>query len=105
MSGALQPEPFQWPGGRTLLTATEFDYIVVGAGSAGCVIAARLSQQPDVRVLLVEAGGPERTRAMTVPAAGPGNIGSAAAWGGGTDPAAAARAGPYPPRPAPAGAR
>jgi choline dehydrogenase len=59
----------------------EFDYIVVGAGTAGCVIAARLSQDDDVRVLLLEAGGPERTRAMTVPNAWPDNIGSAADWG------------------------
>jgi choline dehydrogenase len=58
----------------------EFDYVVVGAGTAGCVVAARLSQDSSARVLLLEAGGLQRTEAMTVPAAWPDNLGSAADW-------------------------
>ena len=76
-----------------------FDYVVVGAGTAGCVVAGRLSENPDVRVLVVEAGSAERTRAMTVPHAWPENFGSAADWGEFTTPQAGAGPVAYTARP------
>lgn len=48
-------------------TTSHWDYVVVGAGSAGCVVAARLSEDPDCKVLLIEGGGTDRSDLCRVP--------------------------------------
>jgi choline dehydrogenase len=46
-----------------------FDYIIIGAGSAGCVLAARLTEDPDVTVALIEAGGRDTAAEIGLPVA------------------------------------
>ncbi|MFC7010421.1 GMC family oxidoreductase [Streptomyces viridiviolaceus] len=63
-----------------------YDYVIVGAGSAGCVLAARLSEDPDVRVALIEAGGPDTAQEIHVPAAFPQLFKSELDWDLDSDP-------------------
>jgi choline dehydrogenase len=57
-----------------------FDYVIVGAGSAGCVLAARLSADPDVRVALLEAGAEDTQPEIRIPAAFPALFKSSLDW-------------------------
>ncbi len=62
-----------------------YDHIIVGAGSAGCVLAARLTEDPGTRVLLLEAGGSDQRDEITIPAAFAKQFRTKLDWGYSTD--------------------
>ncbi len=65
---------------------SEYDYIIVGAGSSGCVLAARLSEDPDLKVLVVEAGGSDNNFLFRWPAGFAKMTKGIASWGWSTVP-------------------
>lgn len=71
-----------------VIVIMEYDFIVVGSGSSGAVIASRLVEQSDYNVLLIEAGGKDDIEAIHVPAAFPSLFKSAVDWNYSTEPQA-----------------
>ena len=67
---------------------SSFDYIISGAGPAGCVLASRLSEDPDIKVLLLEAGGPDSNYLFHWPAGFAKMTKGIASWGWSTVPQA-----------------
>ncbi|MEH2275871.1 MAG: GMC family oxidoreductase N-terminal domain-containing protein [Nostoc sp.] len=59
----------------------QYDYIVIGAGSAGCVVANRMTQDTETTVLLLEAGNPDTKPEIQIPLSSPDLPGSEVDWG------------------------
>lgn len=52
-----------------MAATADFDYIVIGAGASGCVVAARLAEDRSLRIGVIEAGGPDKALQLCIPAA------------------------------------
>jgi len=63
-----------------------YDFIIIGAGSAGCVLANRLSENPNNKVLLLEAGGPDKKMEIHIPAGYAKLFKTEVDWGFSTEP-------------------
>lgn len=88
VTGFSLPSPASSAISRPLRMASPkaFDYVIVGAGSAGCVLASRLSEDAGTRVLVLEAGGPDRARELRIPAAFAKNFKTERDWAYYTEP-------------------
>ncbi len=75
-------------GGEAVPVTMDCDLVIVGAGSAGCVLAGRLSADPHLRVVLVEAGGPPKRMEIGIPAAFPKLFRTEVDWAYETEPQA-----------------
>jgi choline dehydrogenase len=75
-AGKLQPNPRELAAGIDL----PFDFIICGAGTSGCVVAARLTADPNLRVLLIEAGGHDETELVQDPNRWPMTLGGELDW-------------------------
>ena len=77
-AGRETSETNAWVSGRE---QSDFDVIIIGAGSSGCVIAHRLSANPQLRVLVIEAGGPEAQHPLIqIPGKWTSLLGTAVDW-------------------------